>query len=185
MYGQEEPLLAFKKGKYVCYGHSPTSQPGNGSKESRGKTFRQSDFPPAPSLPSCRAAEVWMGLSLCELQQRSRPLGRTEKVGRSALIETKDFFTVILAQQGGLSPTLLLRVATPTPSPETWPAPAVCPDVEERERQGPTGDEGLKQNGAPERGENEAKKTKNREEMREREREREREGKMERYLGEV
>lgn len=50
----------------------------------------------------------------------------------------------------------------PTPSPETWPAPAVCPDVEERERQGPTGDEGLKPNGAPERVENGEKKTESR-----------------------
>lgn len=43
------------------------------------------------------------GLSLRELQRRSQPLGRTEKVGHSALIETKDLFTVILAQQGGVT----------------------------------------------------------------------------------
>ncbi len=40
--GQEEPLLAFRTGKYALHGHSPTSQPGNGSRESQGKTSRQS-----------------------------------------------------------------------------------------------------------------------------------------------
>lgn len=40
--GQEEPLLAFRTGKYALCGHSPTSQPGNGSRESQGKTSRQS-----------------------------------------------------------------------------------------------------------------------------------------------
>lgn len=42
--GLEEPLLALKvwTGKYACCGHSPTSQPGNGSRELQGKTSRQS-----------------------------------------------------------------------------------------------------------------------------------------------
>lgn len=40
--GQEEPLLAFGTGKYALCGRSPTSQPGNGSRESQGKTSWQS-----------------------------------------------------------------------------------------------------------------------------------------------
>lgn len=42
LFGQEEPPLAFRAGKYVYCGHWPTSQPGNGSRESPGKTTRQS-----------------------------------------------------------------------------------------------------------------------------------------------
>lgn len=59
--------------------------------------FMQAPHP----LQVCWPRRGLIGLSLRELQQRSWPLVRMEKVDHRALIETKDLFTVILAQQGG------------------------------------------------------------------------------------
>ncbi|KAI7800595.1 hypothetical protein IRJ41_007055 [Triplophysa rosa] len=90
-YGQEEPLLAFKTGKCVYYGHSPTSQPGNGSKESQGKSFRQSEM--YLMLPHCAilhllslSLERWRntvsglrGISLIEEWKKDRETQRERK----------------------------------------------------------------------------------------------------------